>query len=53
MNADIDITGVVLTTERLILRSWRMDDLNDFFENASVEDIEDGVLTREMWIAAR
>ena len=30
MNADIDITGVVLTTERLILRPWRMDDLNDF-----------------------
>ena len=96
MNADIDITGVVLTTERLILRPWRMDDLNDFFEYASVEgvgldaifcghflrniqsarvqqkcgfkhyayskyttlmdtveDIEDGVLTREMWIAAR
>ena len=39
MNADIDITGVVLTTERLILRPWRMDDLNDFFEYASVEGV--------------
>ena len=31
MNADIDISNVVLRTERLILRPWRMDDLNDFY----------------------
>ena len=39
MNAAIDITGIVLATERLVLRPWRMDDLNDFFEYASVEGV--------------
>ena len=39
MNADIDISNVVLRTERLILRPWRMDDLNDFYEYASVDGV--------------
>lgn len=30
MNAEIDISNVVLRTERLILRPWRESDLDDF-----------------------
>ena len=39
MNKQIDITDVVLTTDRLILRSWRETDLNDFYEYASVDGV--------------
>ena len=39
MNALFDITGVVLETERLILREWRLSDLEDFFEYCSVEGV--------------
>ena len=39
MNAPIDITGVTLTTKRLILRPWRLHDLNDFFAYASVDGV--------------
>ena len=39
MNKQIDITGVVLTTERLTLRPWRETDLNDFFEYASMDGV--------------
>ena len=39
MNAEIDISKVVLTTERLILRPWRLDDLDDFYEYASVDGV--------------
>ena len=39
MNAFIDITGVELETERLILRPWDEKDLNDFFEYASVDGV--------------
>jgi len=39
MNKPIDITGVVLTTERLILRPWRESDLTDFYEYASVDGV--------------
>ncbi len=39
MNADIDISDVVLTTERLTLRPWRSDDLEDFYEYASVDGV--------------
>ena len=35
MNAKIDLTGVRIETERLILREWCLDDLDDFFEYAS------------------
>lgn len=39
MNKHIDITGVVLTTQRLILRPWRQSDLNDFNEYARVDGV--------------
>ena len=39
MNAQIDITGIVLKTERLILRPWRQEDLDDFYEYASVDGV--------------
>ena len=35
MNAHIDVTNVILETERLILRPWTMADLDDFYEYAS------------------
>ena len=37
MNKQIDITGVVLQTERLTLRPWSLSDLPDFYEYASVD----------------
>ena len=39
MNAPIDITGVVLKTERLTLRPWRETDLEDFYEYARVDGV--------------
>ena len=39
MNKEIDITGVVLTTNRLTLRPWRESDLSDFYEYASVDGV--------------
>ena len=39
MNKQIDITGVVLTTDRLTLRPWRESDLSDFYEYASVDGV--------------
>ena len=39
MIANVDITGVRLETERLILRPWTTDDLQDFFEYASIEGL--------------
>lgn len=39
MNKPIDISNTVLTTERLILRPWRTEDLDDFFEYASVDGV--------------
>jgi ribosomal-protein-alanine N-acetyltransferase len=39
MIAQIDITGVRLETDRLILRPWTIDDLQDFFEYASIEGL--------------
>ena len=39
MNKRIDITNVVLTTDRLTLRPWRELDLNDFYEYASVDGV--------------
>jgi len=39
MNAPFDITGAVLETPRLILRPWNYDDLDDFFEYASVPGV--------------
>ena len=39
MNKPIDITGVVLATDRLTLRPWRESDLDDFYEYASVDGV--------------
>ena len=39
MNKKIDITGVVLTSERLTLRPWRESDLFDFYEYARVDGV--------------
>ena len=39
MNAKIDISNVILHTERLTLRPWTMDDLDDFYEYASVDGV--------------
>ena len=46
MNRRIDITKVILKTERLTLRPWRESDLKDFYEYASV----DGVGQMAGWI---
>ena len=39
MNASIDVSNVVLHTERLTLRPWRLDDLADLYEYASVDGV--------------
>ena len=39
MLAPVDITGVQLETERLILRPWTMDNLDDVFAYASIEGL--------------
>ena len=39
MNAEFDVTGIVIETERLILREWNLNDLEDLFEYASVPGV--------------
>lgn len=39
MDVKIDVTNIRLKTDRLILRPWTEDDLNDFYEYASVEGV--------------
>lgn len=39
MNAPIDVTNVVLKTERLTLRPWQESDLDDLYEYASVDGV--------------
>lgn len=39
MNKVIDISEVVLKTKRLILRPWKLGDLDDFYEYASVDGV--------------
>ena len=39
MNALFDVTGIVIETERLILREWNQGDLDDLFEYASVPGV--------------
>ena len=39
MNAEIDISNVILRTERMTLRPWRETDLDDFYEYASVDGV--------------
>ena len=46
MNAQIDVTAIRLETPRLILRPWREEDLQDFYEYARV----DGVGQMAGWI---
>ena len=39
MNGEFDVTNVIIETDRLLLREWRLDDLDDFFEYASVSGV--------------
>lgn len=39
MNVRIDVSNVILKTDRLILRPWRLDDFDDFYEYAKVEGV--------------
>lgn len=39
MNVEIDISNVTLHTERLTLRPWTLNDLDDFYEYASVDGV--------------
>ena len=39
MNAKIDISDVILQTERLTLRPWRLTDLGDLYAYASVDGV--------------
>ena len=39
MNAKIDISNVILKTNRLILRPWVLEDLDDFYEYAKVDGV--------------
>lgn len=39
MDITIDITKMILETDRLILRAWQEADLNDFYEYASVDGV--------------
>ena len=39
MDVVIDITKTIIITDRLILRPWKENDINDFYEYASVEGV--------------
>ena len=39
MNAEIDVTGVKLESERIILREWFLSDLDDFFDYCKVPGV--------------
>ena len=39
VNTAIDISKVILRTDRLILRPWRETDLEDFYAYASVDGV--------------
>ena len=39
MNTHIDITGITLKTQRLTLRPWRQEDLEDFYKYARVDGV--------------
>ena len=39
MNIDIDISNVIIVTKRLVLRPWRLSDLDDLFEYARVDGV--------------
>ncbi|MCI5582132.1 MAG: GNAT family N-acetyltransferase [Anaeroplasma sp.] len=39
MNIKVDITNIILKTERLVLRPWKNEDLDDLYEYASVDGV--------------
>ena len=39
MNAKVDLTDIMLETDRLIMRAWKKEDLEDFFEYAKVDGV--------------
>jgi len=39
MNVEIDVSNVVLKTERLIIRPWKEEDLEDLYEYAKVDGV--------------
>lgn len=39
MNADVDLTNICLETDRLYIRPWRLEDLEDFYEYAKVDGV--------------
>ena len=39
MNAEVDISNVILTTDRLKIRFWQLSDLDDFYSYASVDGV--------------
>ena len=39
MNAEFDVTGIELETERLVLRPWEITDLDDFYDYARDPDV--------------
>ena len=39
MNLEFKINGKILETERLILRAFKLEDIDDFYEYASVQDV--------------
>ena len=39
MNPEIDVSNVILKTERLLIRPWRQSDLDDFYSYASVDGV--------------
>ena len=39
MNDEFRINGVKIITERLVLRAFKLTDINDFFEYASVKGV--------------
>jgi len=39
MNVNVDVTGIIIKTERLVLRNFTLDDLNDFYEYAKVPGV--------------
>ena len=39
MNLKVNISNVILKTERLILRPWKLEDLDDFYEYAKVDGV--------------
>lgn len=39
MNKEIDVSNLILKTERLVIRPWTLDDVDDLYEYASVDGV--------------